>query len=82
MSGGVEHTSEQNPISPQHYARLTPQPIEVIEAWGLPWSLGNVVKYVARYDAKGGLEDLRKAAWYLDHYIQRNTLAVPESRQP
>ncbi len=54
---------------PPHYARLKPEPIDVIEAWRLPYHLGNVVKYIARHDAKGGIEDLAKARWYLDRYI-------------
>jgi hypothetical protein len=35
----------------------------------LGFHAGNVVKYVARYKAKGGLEDLKKAAWYLRRLI-------------
>ena len=30
---------------------------------------GNVMKYVFRYEAKNGLEDLRKARWYLERLI-------------
>jgi len=32
---------------------------------------GNVVKYVWRYKHKNGLEDLRKARWYLDRLINK-----------
>lgn len=32
---------------------------------------GNVVKYVWREDSKNGIEDLKKARWYLDWYIKR-----------
>ena len=31
---------------------------------------GNVMKYVWRYDYKGGLEDLQKAQWYLNKLIE------------
>jgi hypothetical protein len=31
--------------------------------------VGQVVKYVARYNEKNGLEDLKKAKWYLDKLI-------------
>lgn len=55
---------------PSHYSRLRPQPIEVIEAWSLPWHLSNVIKYVARAGRKGEeIRDLKKARWYLDRYI-------------
>lgn len=60
--------------SPTHYARLEPQPILVIEAWGLNFHRGQVVKYVSRAGHKGGeteLDDLKKARWYLDREIAR-----------
>jgi hypothetical protein len=45
--------------------------IKVIEAWDLGFNLGNVVKYLSRAGKKGNtLEDLRKAAWYLQREIQ------------
>jgi len=57
-------------ISPTHYARLSPQPIEVIEAWKLGFHLGNAVKYIARAGYKGNrVEDLKKAVWYLERAI-------------
>lgn len=31
---------------------------------------GNVIKYICRWDSKGGVQDLKKAAWYLDHLIK------------
>lgn len=58
--------------SPSHYARLSPEPIDVITQWQLPYTLGNVVKYVARAgykDASKRTEDLRKAAYYLAREI-------------
>lgn len=46
--------------------------IKVIEAWGLGFVLGNSVKYIARAGRKhDALEDLEKAAWYLNHEIVR-----------
>lgn len=55
---------------PAHYTRLTPQPIDVIEAWGLGFHEGNIVKYIARAGHKGDrLTDLRKARVYLDRLI-------------
>jgi Protein of unknwon function (DUF3310) len=47
--------------------------IEVIEAWGLDFSLGNAVKYIARAGKKDPakiVEDLQKAAWYLNRAIE------------
>lgn len=46
--------------------------IKVITAWGLDFSLGNAVKYIARAGKKTSspLEDLKKARFYLDHVIK------------
>jgi hypothetical protein len=52
---------------PEHYERLEPQPIEVIEAWDLGFHAGNVLKYLARAGHKPEAlpsRDWRKAAWY------------------
>lgn len=31
---------------------------------------GNIVKYLSRYTLKGGVEDLKKARWYLNYMIE------------
>lgn len=57
---------------PAHYGghNNPHEAIKVIEAWGLGFHLGNVIKYIARAGRKcNELEDLRKAAWYLDRHI-------------
>lgn len=46
------------------------QPVEFITKNGLGFCEGNVVKYVCRHKAKGGVEDLKKARHYLDLLIQ------------
>ena len=53
------------------YSSLSPQPIDVIESWGLDFHEAQVLKYLARYKRKGGSEDLRKARWYLERLIDR-----------
>jgi hypothetical protein len=56
---------------PAHYNTGKFEVIEVLEDWKLNFHLGNVVKYIARAEHKGfELQDLRKAAWYLNRYIQ------------
>jgi hypothetical protein len=54
---------------PKHYNMGKIEVIDAIEDWQLGFHLGNVVKYVARAAHKFGLEDLKKARWYLDRYI-------------
>jgi len=52
------------------YSRLTPEPIDVIEAWNLPYHEATILQYVIRWRHKNGVEDLKKARWYLDRLIQ------------
>ena len=55
---------------PAHYKVGGIETIDFIEAKGLTYHLGNVVKYVTRSDHKGDkLQDLEKARWYLDREI-------------
>ena len=35
------------------------------------YCIGCVFKYISRYRRKNGLEDLKKAAWYLNEIIKR-----------
>ena len=58
---------------PSYYKRGGVEAIDAIEAWELGFNLGNVVKYIARAGrkTKDGLQDLQKAAWYLDREIKR-----------
>lgn len=52
-----------------HPAHYNAGKIDAIEDWGLGFHDGNVVKYVARHKHKNGVEDLKKARWYLDRLI-------------
>lgn len=57
---------------PSHYTRGKIEVIDFIEDQQLPYHLGNVIKYIARAGYKGDkLEDLKKARWYLDRYIDK-----------
>lgn len=57
---------------PQHYRSGGIEAIDVIEAFGLGFNLGNVAKYVLRAGRKAdALEDLMKAQWYLNREIAR-----------
>lgn len=63
--------SDHDPVTrPDHY-RWLPGDLEVIDITeGMSFCHGNVVKYVLRADHKGSaIEDLRKAAWYLEREI-------------
>lgn len=53
-----------------HYKDCKIQPIEFIHANGLGFCEGNVVKYITRWRAKGGVADLKKARHYIDLLIE------------
>lgn len=55
-----------------HYTALSPEPIDIIEAWQLSYHEGNALKYLARWKRKNGIEDLRKCRWYIDRLIEQN----------
>jgi len=55
-----------NQVGGNHYQQLRPQPIEVIKKLNLNFVSGNVVKYLARYKFKNGIEDLKKAIQYIE----------------
>lgn len=63
--------TKPDPVNPTHYSRWPIEPIEFITANNLDFLRGNVIKYIMRYDAKGGVEDLRKARFYLDKLIEQ-----------
>ena len=56
---------------PPHYKSGGVETIDFIEAKDLNYRLGNVVKYVSRAGRKATdpIEDLKKAAWYLQREI-------------
>jgi hypothetical protein len=57
-------------INPDHYNQGGASCIEYIEAKQLSYHEGNVIKYITRYKFKNGLEDLKKAQWYLNRLIE------------
>lgn len=62
-----------DPINPAYYRQSGLEIITVIEAYGLGFCLGNAVKYISRAGKKSdkAIEDLQKAAWYLQREIER-----------
>lgn len=77
MSQNVEKTQEKNSVlSPNHYVRWKESPLVFIGENNLDFLCGNIIKYVLRYDAKNGVDDLKKARVYLDALIAR-TSGIP-----
>lgn len=71
MSDPVNH--------PSHY-NSHPSKVECITITEhMSFNIGNAIKYLWRSGMKNGLEDLRKAAWYVNREISR--LENQESKQ-
>lgn len=68
-------TDEQEKINPAHYKTGKVECIDALEAATVGKTgieavcTANVIKYLYRYEAKNGLEDVKKAQWYLNRLI-------------
>ena len=56
-------------INPDHYKQGDIEVIDFILDQNFNYLEGNIVKYVSRYKLKNGVEDLKKAEWYLRELI-------------
>lgn len=61
---------------PKHYTQYRTEVIDIVEDVCKSiqngfhgWLVGNIVKYVLRFQFKNGVEDLKKARFYLDKLI-------------
>ena len=81
---------KDNVNHPDHYKTSSGlETIDVIKAFtdGLEGiqatDTGNILKYICRWKKKNGIEDLKKARWYLEHLIKEveDESAEIESRE-
>lgn len=66
-------------VGGSHY-RKAHQPWEIIDEWQLCYYSGNILKYLLRYKYKNGVEDLEKAAHYLEYLIKKEKDALITAR--
>ena len=60
-----------NVNKPKHY-NSHPSGVECITVTEhMNFNVGNAIKYLWRSDHKNGLEDLKKAAWYINREIEK-----------
>lgn len=72
-------TQPDNVNHPAHYTSGQIEVIDFIEDKELGFHLGNAVKYISRAGRKDPartVEDLRKAAWYLNRQIERLEMSL------
>lgn len=62
---------KEDPISPSYYKDMKISPLEYAHENALSFVIGNIIKYVSRYKNKNGLEDLKKAQWYINFLIKK-----------
>jgi hypothetical protein len=53
-----------------HYKKMAIEPIQYIEANGLSFHEGAIVKYITRWRDKGGIADLEKIVFYCNRLIE------------
>lgn len=79
-TNGMILAGEEDPMvdHPPHYmSKSGLEVIDVIEAFTEDLTgpeathTGNILKYICRWKHKNGLEDLKKARWYLDRLIRK-----------
>lgn len=70
------YVTTSDPVNPQHYKNGDVECIEGIRAAVVGkdgfagYLAGNTLKYIWRYESKGGVQDLEKASWYLNKLVQ------------
>jgi len=74
INGKTLHDTEDMVNHPPHYNQYGVECIDAIRAAtgeGFEYYLqGNIMKYLWRYRYKNGIEDLKKANWYLELLIE------------
>lgn len=79
---GVEHEpfvpsnkADDLQVGGDHYKGMGVQPWAAMESWMTPEQFagflrGNAIKYLARCDVKGGIDDVKKARHYIDKLVE------------
>ena len=66
-------------VNPDHYKKGKVECIDAIESATAELQgidavcVGNVIKYIWRFTRKNGVEDLKKAKWYLEKLIENKS---------
>jgi len=71
----VAQTADLQQVGGSHYKNMAGQPWVAMESWMTPEQFagflrGNAIKYLARCDVKGGLDDIKKARHYIDKLVE------------
>ena len=75
ITDAVTQTADLQQVGGSHYKDMAVQPWVAMESWMTPEQFagflrGNAIKYLARCDVKGGLDDIKKAEHYIHKLIE------------
>lgn len=77
LKDAIEDYEENDSVNhPAHYTGGKMECIDIVDVMtedkqGLEaFCTGNIVKYLYRYNKKGGVEDVKKAEWYFKKLIE------------
>ncbi len=76
----MEGDTLMNIISPDYYKRGNIEVTDFILDQSMSFLEGNIVKYLVRHKEKSGIDDLRKARWYLDKLIEERVKHGEENK--
>lgn len=71
-----EQAPTPDPVNPQHYKNGEVECIDAIKSAVVGKDgyssvlVANVIKYLWRYESKGGVKDIEKASWYLNKLVE------------
>jgi hypothetical protein len=77
-TSGEGDTKTQDNINPSHYTNGKIECIDAIKSAVTNKRpeeavlVGNIFKYLWRYEEKGGIESIKKAQWYLENLIKEH----------
>jgi hypothetical protein len=66
----IPRLANEEQVGGDHYKNKAIQPWDYIASNNLGYLEGCVIKYVSRYKEKGGIQDLQKAAHYLQKLME------------
>ncbi len=75
MDTALDKQAKSRQIGGDHYTTKSIQPWDAMEAWMskeefVGFLRGNALKYLARCNEKGGIEDVKKAQHYLEKMLE------------
>lgn len=64
-------SANEKQVSGDHYKKYgNIQPWDVVVAWNLGYLEGTALKYIARWQDKGGVNDIKKAIHFLEKLVE------------